>query len=66
MKLWDFDAFIFDLDGTIIDSGKYHSRAFSDAVFAQSGYRLTSSEHHEFFASHSRRFSEVLNMSYDE
>ena len=61
MKLCDYDAFVFDLDGTLIDSGKYHSQAFADAVFAQSGYPLTSSEHHEFFASHSSRFAHVLN-----
>lgn len=61
MKLWDFDAFILDLDGTLIDSGKYHAQAFADAVFEQSGYRLTPDEHHEFFATHSSRFSVVLN-----
>ncbi len=61
MKLWNFDAFIFDLDGTLIDSGKYHSQAFADAVFEQSGYRLTENERHEFFASHSSSFATVLN-----
>jgi putative hydrolase of the HAD superfamily len=64
MKLWDFDAFIFDLDGTLIDSGKYHARAFADAVLEQSGYQLTPNEHHEFFGSHSLHFSEVLNTRY--
>ena len=61
MKLCDYDAFIFDLDGTIIDSEKYHSRAFADAVLAQSGYRLTPEEHLEFFGKHSAWFAEELN-----
>lgn len=61
MKLFDYEAFVFDLDGTLIDSGRFHAQAFADAVFEQSGYRLTISEHHEFFASHSSRFTRVLN-----
>ena len=61
MTLWDYEAFVFDLDGTLIDSGKYHAKAFADAVFDQCGYRLTPEEHHEFFGSHSTRFAEVLN-----
>ena len=64
MELGGFDAFIFDLDGTLIDSGKYHARAFADAVLEQSGYRLTPDEHHEFFASHSKPFARVLNDRY--
>lgn len=61
MRLRDYEAFIFDLDGTLIDSEKYHAKAFADAVLAQSGYRLTPAEYREFFASHSTRFSQVLN-----
>ncbi len=61
MKLEAFDAFILDLDGTLIDSGKYHAQAFADAVLEQSGYRLTPDEHHEFFANHSIPYSRVLN-----
>ena len=61
MNLGNFDAFVFDLDGTLIDSGKYHARAFADAVLEQSGYRLVPDEHHEFFASHSMPFARVLN-----
>jgi HAD superfamily hydrolase (TIGR01509 family) len=61
MKLFDYDAFIFDLDGTIIDSEQYHARAFADAVLAQSGYRLTPDEHLEFFGKHSAWFAEELN-----
>lgn len=65
MTLWDYDAFILDLDGTLIDSGKYHSQAFADAVLAQSGYRLKPDEHLEFFGKHSTWFSRILNERYD-
>jgi len=61
MRLRDFEAFILDMDGTLIDSGKYHARAFADAVLEQSGYALTPGEHDEFFATHSMPFSHVLN-----
>jgi len=64
MKLETYEAFILDMDGTLIDSGKYHARAFADAVLEQSGYTLTPSEHHEFFASHSMPFARVLNERY--
>ncbi len=64
MKLWDYDAFILDLDGTLIDSGKYHARAFADAVLARSGYALKPDEHHEFFSTHSTWFAETLNQRY--
>jgi len=56
-----FEAFVLDLDGTLIDSGKYHAQAFADAVSEQAGYRLTEGERHEFFAGHSTRFVPVLN-----
>lgn len=61
MDLWAFEAFILDMDGTLIDSGKYHARAFAEAVLEQGGYALTMGEHHEFFASHSKPFAAVLN-----
>ncbi len=64
MKLWDYDAFILDLDGTLIDSGKYHAQAFADAVLGQSGYSLKPHEHHEFFSKHSTWFAEDLNKRY--
>jgi HAD superfamily hydrolase (TIGR01509 family) len=64
MKLWDYDAFILDLDGTLIDSGKYHAQAFADAVLEHSGYVLTPAEHNEFFGSHSTWFSRTLNERY--
>ncbi len=61
MNLYDYDAFIFDLDGTIIDSERFHARAFADTVLEQSGYRLTPDEHLEFFGKHSTWFAEELN-----
>ena len=64
MKLWDFEAFILDLDGALIDSGKYHAKAFADAVLEHSGYQLKPAEHHEFFGSHSTWFSKTLNERY--
>lgn len=64
MKLWEYDAFIFDLDGTIIDSERYHAQAFADAVLAQSGYRLNPDEHLEFFGKHSTWFAVELNDRY--
>jgi len=64
MKLEEYDAFILDLDGTLIDSGKYHARAFADAVLEQGGYELTPAERDEFFATHSTLFAETLNRRY--
>lgn len=64
MKLWDYEAFILDLDGTLIDSGKYHAQAFADAVLAHSGYQLKPDEHHEFFSKHSTWFARNLNERY--
>lgn len=64
MDLWNYDAFVLDLDGTLIDSGKYHAQAFADAVFAQSGYTLKPDEHHEFFGKHSTWFAVDLNKRY--
>ena len=64
MKLWDYEAFILDLDGTLIDSGKYHSRAFADAVLEYSGHVLTPDELLEFFGMHSTWFAGILNERY--
>lgn len=61
MNLNDYGAFIFDLDGTLIDSGKYHAQAFADAVLAQSGYKMNREEYSEFFAKHSTWFATELN-----
>ena len=61
MNLGSFDAFVFDLDGTLIDSGKYHAQAFSDVVLEKSGYLLSADELLEVFASHSLSFCPILN-----
>lgn len=61
MDFHQYDAFIFDLDGTLIDSEIYHAQAFADAVLALCGYTLTDEEKGEFFASHSTRFAATLN-----
>ena len=61
MKLSEYEAFIFDLDGTLIDSERYHAKAFADAVLEQSGYRLNPDEHREFFGKHSTWLAEELN-----
>ena len=61
MRLGDHAAFIFDMDGTLIDSERYHARAFADAVLEKSGYRLTPDEHQEFFGKHTTWFAGELN-----
>jgi len=61
LHLERYKAFVFDLDGTLIDSGTYHAQAFADVVREQSGYVLTPDEHREVFASHSTAFCPVLN-----
>ncbi len=61
MNLQAYDAFVFDLDGTLIDSEQYHAQAFADAVVAQSGYHLTENEYREFFGKHSTWFARELN-----
>lgn len=48
LNLRRYEAFIFDLDGTLIDSEKYHVRAFAQAMEELSGYRLTDAERREF------------------
>ena len=53
-------AFIFDLDGTLIDSEKYHADGFAFAVEAASGYKITAQERREFFESHTTRYTPVL------
>jgi HAD superfamily hydrolase (TIGR01509 family) len=58
--LKQFDAFIFDLDGTLINSEQYHADGFAQAVEALSGYRLTAAERREFFETHTNRFTPVL------
>jgi HAD superfamily hydrolase (TIGR01509 family) len=55
-----YKAFIFDLDGTLIDSEKYHADGFAQAVEALTGYRITDEERREFFESHTNTFAPVL------
>jgi HAD superfamily hydrolase (TIGR01509 family) len=56
----DYKAFIFDLDGTLINSEKYHADGFAHAVEVLSGYRLTPEERREFFEAHTNLFAPVL------
>ncbi len=56
-----YKAFIFDMDGTLIDSEKYHADGFAQAVEALSGYRLTPAERREFFEAHTSTFTPVLS-----
>lgn len=60
LDLIQFKAFIFDLDGTLIDSEKYHADGFAKAVEAVSGYQITEQERREFFEAHTTRFVPVL------
>ena len=55
-----FKAFVFDLDGTLIDSEKYHADGFAYAVETLSGYQLTDAERREFFESHTSTFVPML------
>lgn len=55
-----YKAFIFDLDGTLIDSEKYHADGFAHAVEVLSGYQITDEERREFFEAHTTRFVPVL------
>lgn len=55
-----YKAFIFDLDGTLIDSEKYHADGFSEAVERLTGYCLTDDERREFFEMHTSTFVPVL------
>ncbi len=65
MNLDAFDAFVFDLDGTLIDSEKYHTQAFAEVVFEQSGYALSSGERLEMFTCHSLNFCPILNQRHN-
>lgn len=56
-----FEAFIFDLDGTLINSEKYHVAAFADAVKSQSGYEITEEEGREFFDMNTLAYVPILN-----
>ncbi|MBM4152633.1 MAG: HAD family phosphatase, partial [Kiritimatiellaceae bacterium] len=56
----DYKAFLFDLDGTLINSEKYHADGFAYAVKMVSGYSLTATERREFFESHTDLFAPIL------
>jgi len=56
----EYKAFIFDLDGTLINSEKYHADGFAHAVKELSGYQLTPAERREFFEAHTNIFTPVL------
>lgn len=56
----EYKAFIFDLDGTLINSEKYHADGFAHAVETLSGYQLTPDERREFFEAHTHLFTPVL------
>lgn len=56
----EFDAFIFDLDGTLIDSERFHSEAFARAVEELTGYVITDAERIEFFKSHTKSYFPLL------
>jgi HAD superfamily hydrolase (TIGR01509 family) len=56
----EYKAFIFDLDGTLINSEKYHADGFSHAVGTLSGYQLTPAERREFFEGHTDIFTPIL------
>lgn len=52
----EFDAFVFDLDGTLIDSERFHREAFAQAVQRLTGYAVTAAERIEFFKSHTASY----------
>ena len=56
----EYKAFIFDLDGTLINSEKYHADGFAHAVETLSGYKLTTDERREFFEAHTNIFTPIL------
>lgn len=59
-NLNQYKAFIFDLDGTLIDSEKYHADGFAQAVETLTGYKITEAERREFFEAHTSTFVPVL------
>jgi len=58
--LTQYKAFIFDLDGTLIDSEKYHVAGFAHAIEQISGYQVTELERREFFEAHTSTYVPVL------
>jgi HAD superfamily hydrolase (TIGR01509 family) len=60
LDLNQYKAFIFDLDGTLIDSEGYHADGFEHAVETLSDYQITDDERREFFEGHTSTFAPVL------
>jgi len=60
IDLNQYEAFIFDLDGTLIDSEGYHADGFAHAVETLSDYKITDDERREFFEAHTSTFTPVL------
>lgn len=60
LNLNQYQAFIFDLDATLIDSGKYHADGFSRAVEALGQYLITEEERCEFLEQRCLEFTPVL------
>ena len=58
--LKQYQAFVFDLDGTLIDSEKYHADAFEEAVKALTGHQITEEERREFFEAHTGTYVPIL------
>ncbi len=61
LDLKQYKAFILDLDGTLIDSEKYHAEAFAYAIRTLSGYEISETERREFFESHTNTFVPILS-----
>jgi len=59
-RLDRYDAFVFDLDGTLLDSNKAHADAFAAAMVEATGYRPTPEEMEEFNGNTTRAFSAEL------
>ena len=57
----EYKAFIFDLDGTLINSEKYHADGFTYAVETLSGYQLTPAERREVFETDANVFTPILS-----
>ena len=53
-------AFVFDLDGTILDSEKYHTDAFARAMQECTGYQISAAEKRESLGSTSMTFAAKL------
>ncbi len=56
-----YDAFIFDLDGTLINSEPYHVHAFAEAMKEVGAYTLTPADKREFTGNTSRDLASTLS-----